>query len=119
MRSARPRTMQSWKPDIAGTLGPKYLAIADAIARDIEAGALQPGDRLPPQRMLAEALGVDLTTVTRAYGEAQRLGLIEGDGRRGSFVRSKAVEPSGIPYTEPADAGMNAPPEAADRQLEK
>jgi DNA-binding transcriptional MocR family regulator len=111
--------MQGWKPDIAGTLGPKYLAIAEAIARDIEAGTLQPGDRLPPQRMLAEALGVDLTTITRAYGEAQRLELIEGDGRRGSFVRNKAIEPSGIPYTEPADAGMNAPPEAADRQLEK
>jgi DNA-binding transcriptional MocR family regulator len=111
--------MQGWKPDIAGTLGPKYLAIAEAIARDVETGILNAGDRLPPQRMLAEALGVDLTTVTRAYGEAQRLGLIEGDGRRGSFVRNKAAEPAGIPYTEPADAGMNAPPEAADRQLEK
>lgn len=111
--------MQGWKPDIAGTLGPKYLAIAEAIARDIEGGALRPGDRLPPQRMLAELLGVDLTTITRAYGEAQRLGLIEGDGRRGSFVRSQAAEPPGIAYAEPADAGMNAPPEAADRQLEK
>jgi len=111
--------MQGWKPDITGTLGPKYLAIAEAIARDIASGALNPGDRLPPQRMLAEALGVDLTTITRAYGEAQRLGLIEGDGRRGSFVRSKAVEPTGIPYKEPADAGMNAPPEAAGRMLEK
>jgi len=111
--------MQGWKPVIAGTLGPKYLAIAEAIARDVASGALNAGDRLPPQRMLAEALDVDLTTITRAYGEAQRLGLIEGDGRRGSFVRSKAVEPTGIPYKEPADAGMNAPPEAADRMLEK
>ncbi|MGN8000730.1 PLP-dependent aminotransferase family protein [Sphingomonas sp. 22176] len=111
--------MQGWKPDIAGTLGPKYLAIAEAIARDIEGGALRPGDRLPPQRMLAELLGVDLTTITRAYGEAQRLGLIEGDGRRGSFVRNQAAQPPGIAYAEPADAGMNAPPEAGDRQLEK
>lgn len=111
--------MQGWKPDIAGTLGPKYLAIAAAIARDLEEGVLRPGDRLPPQRMLAEQLGVDLTTITRAYGEAQRLGLIEGDGRRGSFVRKAVVEPIGIPYQEPADAGMNAPPEAADRQLER
>ncbi|OAN66599.1 aminotransferase-like domain-containing protein [Sphingomonas sp. TDK1] len=110
--------MQGWKPDITGTLGPKYLAIAEAIARDVEAGTLNAGDRLPPQRMLAEALGVDLTTITRAYGEAQRLGLIEGDGRRGSFVRGKS-EPAGILYKEPADAGMNAPPEAPDRLLEK
>lgn len=111
--------MQGWKPDIAGTLGPKYLAIADAIVRDVEAGVLNPGDRLPPQRMLAEQLGVDLTTITRAYGEAQRLGLIEGDGRRGSFVRRTTTAPVGIPYQEPADAGMNAPPETEDRQLER
>lgn len=110
--------MPGWNPDIAGTLGPKYLAIAQAIARDVAAGVLTPGDRLPPQRMLAEFLGVDLTTITRAYGEAQRLGLIEGDGRRGSFVRNPAT-PGGIPYQEPADAGMNAPPELPDRQLEK
>ncbi|WP_084579607.1 aminotransferase-like domain-containing protein [Sphingomonas azotifigens] len=110
--------MPGWNPDIAGTLGPKYLAIAQAIARDVAAGVLNPGDRLPPQRMLAELLGVDLTTITRAYGEAQRLGLIEGDGRRGSFVRNPA-SPGGIPYREPADAGMNAPPELPDRQLEK
>lgn len=111
--------MQGWNPDIGRTLGPKYLAIAEAIARDIEAGILNAGDRLPPQRMLAELLGVDLTTITRAYGEAQRRGLVEGDGRRGSFVRRTTVEPAGIPYQEPADAGMNAPPEAADRQLER
>ncbi|WP_448663987.1 PLP-dependent aminotransferase family protein [Sphingomonas sp. CJ20] len=109
--------MHSWKPDIAGVAGPKYLGIADALARDIESGALRPGDRLPPQRSLAEALGVDLTTITRAYGEAQRLGLIEGDGRRGSFVRQKQDTVTGILYTEPADAGMNAPPELPDRKL--
>ena len=71
---------------------------------------LTPGTRLPPQRALAEALGVDLTTVTRAYGEAQRLGLIESDGRRGSFVcepRPQNARPRRI------DAGMNAPPESA------
>jgi len=103
--------MQSWKPNIESTAGPKYLAIAEALSRDIEAGSLVAGTRLPPQRALAEALGIDLTTVTRAYGEAQRLGLIEGDGRRGSFVRQKKVDASTASYSEPADTGMNAPPE--------
>lgn len=101
--------MQTWKPDLAALAGPKYLAIAQALARDIAAGTLSAGDRLPPQRVLAETLGVDLTTVTRAYGEAQRVGLIEGEGRRGSFVKDKrqAPSPSGVDHDDP---GMNAPP---------
>lgn len=103
--------MQSWIPDIATVSGPKYLAIAEALARDIDTGKLREGDRLPPQRMLAETLGLDLTTITRAYGEAQRLGLLEGSGRRGSFVRSKASAVSDIRVPDAGDTGMNAPPE--------
>lgn len=104
--------MHSWTPDISGTQGPKYLAIAKALSRDIEAGVLSTGDRLPPQRILAQALGVDLTTVTRAYGEAQRLGLVEGNGRRGSFIRAGMRSSSGVVQRDPGDLGMNAPPEA-------
>lgn len=98
-----------WNPDIDGRGGPKYLAIAEAIGRDVEAGRLRPGDRLPPQRALALSLGVDLTTVTRAYAEAQRQGLIDGDGRRGSFVRQDRKAKHA--HSEPVDVGMNAPPE--------
>lgn len=111
--------MGDWIPDLSTASGPKYLAIAEALSRDVDAGRLAPGDRLPPQRSLAEALGVDLTTVTRAYGEAQRLGLVEGSGRRGSFVRARgAPAPRQTPMqtprpmgADPGDQGMNAPPE--------
>jgi DNA-binding transcriptional MocR family regulator len=103
--------MQSWNPDITAATGPKYLAIAEAIARDIDAGKLRAGDRLPPQRVLAEALGLDLTTVTRAYGEAQRLGFVEGSGRRGSFVRAKPSAVLSDRVQDAGETGMNAPPE--------
>jgi DNA-binding transcriptional MocR family regulator len=43
-----------------------YLAIADALGADLHAGRLPTGGRLPSQRALAKALGIDLTTVTRA-----------------------------------------------------
>lgn len=110
--------MQSWKPDLTTLTGPKYLAIARALARDVDAGTLVPGDRLPPQRALAEALGVDLTTVTRAYGEAQRQGLIEGDGRRGSFVRERRdAAQARAPIVERIDPGMNAPPDIPGMSL--
>jgi DNA-binding transcriptional regulator YhcF (GntR family) len=54
---------------------------------DIEAGVLAAGDRLPRKGHWRKR-GLDLTTITRAYSEAQRLGLVEGSGRRGSFVRA-------------------------------
>ena len=75
--------MQSWFERLSAD-GPRYLAIAEAIDHAVRTGALRPGERLPPQRDLALALGVDLTTVTRAYGLARDAGLIEGAGRLGS-----------------------------------
>ncbi|EOD66702.1 GntR family transcriptional regulator, partial [Amycolatopsis vancoresmycina] len=35
-----------------------YRVVADAIAADIEAGRLRPGDRLPPQRRFARQRGI-------------------------------------------------------------
>ena len=55
-----------WRPDLTRTAGPVYLAIADAIVADLGSGRLAPGARLPPQRTLAQRLGIDFTTVSRA-----------------------------------------------------
>ena len=100
--------MQSWVDRIDSHAGPKYLAIADAIEAAVRTGELRPGERLPPQRELARSLGVDLTTVTRAYGTAREAGLIEGAGRLGSYVRNSAGLP---PADLTGDAGMIMPPQ--------
>ena len=60
----------SWLPDLAVASGAKYQAIADALAAAIAKGELRQGDRIPPQREVANRLGVDLTTVTKAYDAA-------------------------------------------------
>lgn len=102
-----------WTPSLTTSSGPIYRSIADALARDVADGSLAAGDRLPSQRELAQWLGIDLTTVTRGYAEAARRGLIESDGRRGSFVRgptAAASSPSGV--ASEAASGMNMPPEA-------
>jgi DNA-binding transcriptional MocR family regulator len=108
--------MRHWLPDLSSAAGPKYLAIADAIERDIADGRLAAGTRLPPQRTLAEMLGIDLTTVTRAYSEAQRRSLIGGEGRRGSFVLAKRVSPD-VEISQPVETGMNAPPAPSNNAL--
>jgi DNA-binding transcriptional MocR family regulator len=68
---------------------PIYREIADAIDREVQAGRARPGTRLPTQRALARQLGVTLTTVTRAYEEAQRRGLVAGEVGRGTFIQAQ------------------------------
>ena len=98
-----------WLPDLTRARAPKYRAIADALGSAIERGTLNNGDRLPPQRDLAARLGVDLTTITRAYETARQRGLIEAHGRAGSFVRG--APPAQIEDIARVDTGMNMPPE--------
>ncbi len=101
--------MQSWIEEIAVGEGLKYVAISNALTRAIRDGRLRPGQRLPAQRELAQALDVDLTTVTRAYGIVRDAGLIEGSGRLGSYVRNDAP----LPAAETDYVGMNMPPQPA------
>jgi DNA-binding transcriptional MocR family regulator len=82
--------MTMWRPEIEQLQGPRYLAIAEALAVDVRGGALNPGDRLPTHRDLAFRLGVTVGTVSRAYAEAERRGLIGGEVGRGTFVRPDA-----------------------------
>src|ERR1700741_5305687 len=78
----------AWLERVVAGEGPIYLGVLRALDQAIRTGELHPGDRLPPQRAVAERLGVDLTTVTRAYSAAQSQGLVEGAVGRGTFVRA-------------------------------
>jgi DNA-binding transcriptional MocR family regulator len=76
-----------WQPDLEQWSGPRYRAIADALTVDVREGRLRPGERLPTHRDLAWRLGVTVGTVSRAYEEAGRRGLIAGEVGRGTFIR--------------------------------
>ncbi|SDM38179.1 transcriptional regulator, GntR family [Franzmannia pantelleriensis] len=78
--------MTIWVPELSSQ-GPRYRALSDAIAVAIERGELVPGDRLPPQRRLADALGVTVGTVTRGYAEAERQGWLQARIGSGTYVR--------------------------------
>src|SRR5476651_2065184 len=81
--------MTLWLPDLSNHRGPRYRAIADALAADIASGRLATGQQLPTHRELAYRLSVTVGTVSRAYGEAVRRGLIGGEIGRGTFVRAR------------------------------
>lgn len=81
-----------------------YRRIADAVAADIAAGRLRPGDRLPTQRAFARAHRIANSTATRVYRELARRGLTVGEVGRGTYVRAARHAP-GPALAEPAPAG--------------
>jgi DNA-binding transcriptional regulator YhcF (GntR family) len=65
---------------------PPYEQLRAQLAVMIGVGHLGPSTRIPTVRELADALRLAPGTVARAYRELDRDGLIEGRGRRGTFV---------------------------------
>ncbi|WUH98583.1 aminotransferase class I/II-fold pyridoxal phosphate-dependent enzyme [Spirillospora sp. NBC_00431] len=65
--------------------GPLYRKLAGALQRAVRDGSLDPGERLPSERVLAKALVVSRATVVTAYDELRGLGIV--DSRRGSGTR--------------------------------
>ena len=85
--------MTLWQPDPALIRRPAYLSLADQFARAIHDGRLANGARLPTHRRLADDLKLSVQTVSRAYEELIRRGLISGEVGRGSFVQTQRREP--------------------------
>lgn len=94
-----------WIGRLDPAAGPRYLQIVAQLEQAVANGLLRPGDRLPPQRRLAEHLAVDLTTVTRAFGEARERGLIDAVTGRGSFISARQEQEG-----PPLDLSMTIPP---------
>jgi DNA-binding transcriptional MocR family regulator len=86
--------MTIWRADRSLLKRPAYLSLADQITRAIEQGKLPGGAQLPPHRKLADELGLSVQTVSRAYEELARRGLVAGEIGRGSFVQAQRREPS-------------------------
>ena len=102
-----PHPSAAWLKRAESLTGPAYKRLAQALEAAIAEGELQAGDQLPAQREVARLVGIDFTTVTRAYAMARERGLIEGTTGRGTFVRGQ----SGEGETGLVDLSMNLPPQ--------
>lgn len=105
-----------WIKQIAESKKPAYLLIADLIEEDIASQRLQARDRLPALRDLAIELGLNYTTVARAYAVAKKRGLIDSQVGTGTFVRGR---PPAIPLRDGSgiQMTMNMPPEPPELTL--
>lgn len=63
-----------------------YMAVADDVARRIEAGELKSGDRVPGELQMAETYGIARMTVARAIKELRERGLVQTVRGKGTFV---------------------------------
>jgi DNA-binding transcriptional MocR family regulator len=109
-----------WRPRLIESARMKYLGIVEALEADIRSGRVARGERLPPQRAIAEALDVDLTTVTRAFNEARRRGLVEAQAGRGIFISEKLDGHESAVHAHPLiDLSMNIPPQPTEADFRK
>lgn len=108
-----PNPAAAWLRRIDALDGPAYRRIAQALENAVDEGELAPGDQIMAQREVARIVGIDFTTVTRAYTLARERGLIEGTTGRGTFIRLRTIEDeAGL-----VDLSMNLPPPPAGLNL--
>lgn len=73
-----------------GSSTPISRQIAEQIAALCAAGSLQPGDRLPSVRQLAQQVTVNQNTILRVYERLTADGLLEMRHGEGTFVAGNA-----------------------------
>ena len=97
--------MTKWRPNPRLIKRPAYLSIAEQIAAAVRNGLLIDGMRLPPQREMAADLKVSVQTVSRAYEELARRGMVVGEVGRGSYIRATPAAPE-RPYLTEGGSGV-------------
>jgi GntR family transcriptional regulator, transcriptional repressor for pyruvate dehydrogenase complex len=75
----------------------RYEQVAEQIRRLIGSGALKPGDLLPPERELAEKLGVGRSSVRDAVRTLEVMGILEPRQGHGTVVRDLSADALVVP----------------------
>lgn len=97
---------EHWTPALDKNSGTIHQRLIAALRADIVTGELEPEGKMPSHRELANRLGIGVGTVTRAYAEAERLGLLTSTVGRGTFVAPRAApQRESLPPTFPASPG--------------
>ncbi|PRX30517.1 GntR family transcriptional regulator [Meinhardsimonia xiamenensis] len=74
---------------------PKHVQISEMLIRDIQAGRLVAGERLPPEREMAAQLGIAVGTLRKALATLTEQGLLQRIQGSGNYIRDTG-KPTGI-----------------------
>jgi len=69
---------------------PRYIQISERLIREIAAGLLVDGARLPPEREMAAELGIAVGTLRKALADLEAKGLLERIQGSGNYIRANA-----------------------------
>ena len=70
----------------------QYQKLANILGKQIDAGLLSPGSKLPSIRALCTQHNVAKNTVIHALQQLERFGLVQASARRGYYVSPRATE---------------------------
>ncbi|RDV00947.1 PLP-dependent aminotransferase family protein [Trinickia dinghuensis] len=99
--------MNGWLPTLQrNSSEPKYQAIARAYAQAIRGGQMLPGEKLPAHRLLAKKLSVTTGTVSRAYDELLRCGMVIARVGDGTYVAEPDTDAVTLALPRRAAAAM-------------
>lgn len=73
---------------------PLYVQISELLIRDIAAGRLMDGERLPPERDMADELGISIGTLRKALADLTEKGLLERIQGSGNYIRQGGTHES-------------------------
>ncbi|MGN0141877.1 MAG: PLP-dependent aminotransferase family protein [Roseburia sp.] len=77
----------NWKPQKNSTV-PVYIQIREFLREQIYCGKLPIGEKLPPQRQLAEIFSVNRSTIVAALDDLLADDLLEGKGKSGTIIKN-------------------------------
>lgn len=105
---------------------PKHVQLRELLIREIAAGRLVDGERLPPERALADRFDVAVGTLRKALAELEARGMLERTQGSGNYVRAchevdsvyalfrlERIAGGGLPTAEILSVDRRAKPEAA------
>lgn len=95
----------------------KYLQLEEQLRRQIESGALRPGDRLPSHAELHARYSMTRPTVERAHALLEQKGLITRIHRRGIFVADRSSSAVSMPPGVTVDSGTIVAIGVPDRSI--
>ncbi len=67
---------------------PLHISISEMLAREIKAGVLLDGEKLPPERVMSARLGIAVGTLRKALDKLEEQGMLERVQGSGNYIKN-------------------------------